>query len=201
MDYLKALIFTIILLFTFNNAQSAAYVVPGVGGGLATVKPNNLNFWTNSILSTVGGDALVSKSFPVSAALNTANGTNIPLPANWSARVPRVSFAASAAKILVRATPVGLAGMALYEALSPLIGLQSNGSISAAGYSHTFLNYLMTVISRNLRMILANLTAFRFRVTVPANLAHFIALLTIGELKAFGVTLFICWIVRKPRVL
>ncbi|OHX37214.1 hypothetical protein BJL95_21345 [Methylomonas sp. LWB] len=114
-------------LLMASNASAGASVVPG------GMTPNDLAWLAEATGTTVSGslDALLSK--PVNGTLTTAKGAKIPLPANWSAAIPRATVAQAAGKLLVRATPVGLAGLALYQLLHTNIGMNTDGTVS--GYS------------------------------------------------------------------
>ncbi|WGS84973.1 hypothetical protein [Methylomonas sp. UP202] len=130
-----AFVFILIWVFDalFGQARAAALVVPG------QMTPNDLAWLAEATGTTVSGslDALLSK--PVNGTLTTAKGAKIPLPANWSAAIPRATVAQAAGKLLARATPVGLAGLALYQLLHSSIGLNADGSqtVQADDYTYT----------------------------------------------------------------
>lgn len=122
-----ALVFILIWVFdALFGPVRAASVVPG------GMTPNDLAWLAEATGTTVSGslDALLSK--PVNGTLTTAKGAKIPLPANWSAAIPRATAAQAAGKLLARATPIGLAGLALYQLLHNDVGLNSDGTV--AGY-------------------------------------------------------------------
>lgn len=112
------------ILLTMFIAQS----VRAVGVVPANISPNDLA-WLAEATSTQGTlSALLSK--PVNGSLMTAQGKALPLPANWSAAIPRATLAASAANVLKRAGGYGLAAYTLYSVLSPVMGLNGDGTVT-----------------------------------------------------------------------
>ncbi|WP_426993796.1 hypothetical protein [Methylomonas sp. CM2] len=114
-----------------SNASAGASVVPG------GMTPTDLA-WLNSAIASAGsaGDAILSRS--VDGSLLTNQGKKIPLPANWSAAIPRATAAQAAGKLLARATPIGLAGLALYELLHNDVGLNSDGTRTVQADNYTY---------------------------------------------------------------
>lgn len=78
-------------------------------------------------MAASGFDALLKK--PNNGTLTTSLGRSIPLPANFSAAIPRASATQAAVKLLRSAGPYGLAAFGLYQLLSPLIRMHDDGSV------------------------------------------------------------------------
>lgn len=81
------------------------------------------------------GEAVVSRISTGSLVTNT--GRIIPLAANFTAQIPRSTLAQAAAKIIKKAGPAGLLAWGLYELLSPMIGLNSDGTISLSAGTYS----------------------------------------------------------------
>lgn len=75
-----------------------------------------------------GVDAAVTAS--AAGQMVTSTGKLISLPANWATTIPRASLGQAAAKIIKKAGPYGLAAWGLYELLSPMIGLNADGTVA-----------------------------------------------------------------------
>ncbi|WP_415878983.1 hypothetical protein [Methylomonas sp. TEB] len=134
--YTVCLILAFLVSALTGQAQAAAFV---------TVTPNSassvgfldLKAWDKALnpsawqVASSGGSAVVTAPRP--ASLQTLLNKVVPLPANWSAAIPRQTLAASAANIAKKAGGYGLAAYAIYSVVSPLIGLNPDGTVTETG--------------------------------------------------------------------
>ncbi len=128
--FMTIVLFIVLIIDAFSPARAAVVVTP------ASVNTASASFWSGSILSSVGGSAVVSKA--IQGTVTTAKGSAVALPANWTATIPRATLSASAANIIKRAGVYGLAAYSLYSLLSPAINLNSDGTINAIPDSYTY---------------------------------------------------------------
>lgn len=120
---MKKIILIIAALASFG-VTAAPIISPG------QLTANDL-LWLSDATTTQGTlSALMNK--PFSGSMTTALGKSIPLPANWSAAIPRATLAASAANVLKRAGGYGLAAYTVYSVLSPMIGLNEDGTVTTS---------------------------------------------------------------------
>lgn len=112
----------IFLVFFSSSSFGALSVVPG------RISPSDSAWLESAIASEATGAAAVSK--PVYSTMTTSQGTKIILPSQWAASIPRGTLASSAASVLKRAGVAGIAAYGLYQLLSPLIGLNQDGTVT-----------------------------------------------------------------------